>query len=137
MSISVSRPRIPASSSRHFFSLPTAVTARAGRHEQQLDAERVPRAEQFTRDGVPEREREHAAQPGQRLGTPLFEGGDDRLAVSIGGEAGPPKIVHNSSRSSRSVVDLPVEHQHHNGPAHRRPPAPRLVGVRDVDDGSR
>ena len=63
-------------------------SARAGRHEQRLDAEWVAGAEQFTFDGVPKREREHAAQPGQRVRAPVVVGGDDRLAVAVGGEYG-------------------------------------------------
>ncbi len=62
--------------------------ARAGGHEQWLDTERIARAEQFAVCGVPQREREHAAQPGQRPGAPIVVGGDDRLAVPVGGEGG-------------------------------------------------
>ncbi len=63
-------------------------TTGAGRHEQRLDAERVAGAEQFAGDGVPQREREHAAQPRQDVGAPVVVAGDDRLAVAVGGEHG-------------------------------------------------
>jgi hypothetical protein len=59
-------------------------SAGAGRHEQRLDAERITRAEQFLFDGVPQCEREHAAQPGQRVGAPVVVRGDDGLAVTVG-----------------------------------------------------
>ena len=62
--------------------------AGAGRHEQRLDAERVAGAEQLARHGVPEREREHATQPRQRLRAPMVVGRDDGLPVALGGEHG-------------------------------------------------
>ena len=106
---------------------------RPGRHEQRFDAERVTRAEQFTLDGVPQREREHAAQPGQRVGAPVVVGGDDRLTVAVG--------VKRRAVAGRQflpqlqvVVDLTVEHQHVAVGRVRRAPAQRLVAVRDVDD---
>ena len=84
---------------------------RPGRHEQWLDAEWIARAEQFTLDRVPQREREHAAQPVQRLGAPVVVGGDDRLTVTVGGEDG--TMFGGQLRAQLEVVvDLAVEHQH-------------------------
>ena len=106
---------------------------RSGRHVQRLDAERIAGAEQFTLDGVPQGEREHAAQPGQRVRTPVVVGGDDRLAVAVGGEHG---AVFGCQLCAQLevVVDLAVEHQHVAVGGLRRTPAQRLVAVRDVDD---
>ena len=63
-------------------------SAGAGRHEQRLDAERVSGADQFASHGVPEREGEHAAQPGQHVDAPVVVSGDDGLTVTVGGEDG-------------------------------------------------
>ena len=60
--------------------------ARSGRHEQRLDPEGVPGAEQLAARGVPQREGEHAAQPAQRRTAPVVVGGDDCLAVAVGGK---------------------------------------------------
>ena len=107
--------------------------AGSGRHEQRFDSERIARTEQFGALGVPQCEREHAAQPGQRLGAPVVEGRDDGLAVAVGGEHraefGPQLLP-----KFQVVVDLAVEHQHVAAGAFRWAPAQRLVAVGDVDD---
>lgn len=83
----------------------------ARRHEQRLDAERVTCAEQFTGLGIPQREREHAAQPPDDVGAPVVVAGDDRLAVAVGGEGG---AVPGGELLAQLevVVDLAVEHQY-------------------------
>ena len=106
---------------------------RPGGHEQRFDAERVARAEQFTLDGVPQREREHAAQPGQRVGAPVVVGGDDRLAVAVGVKRR-AVVGRQFLPQLQVVVDLAVEHQHVAVGRLGRAPAQRLVAVRDVDD---
>ena len=62
-------------------------------------------------DGVPEREREHAAQPGQHVGAPVVVAGDDGLAVAVGGEDG-AVLGGQLVAQLQVVVDLAVEHQH-------------------------
>ena len=106
---------------------------RSGGHEERLDAERVARAEQFAFDGVPEREGEHAAQPGQRVGAPVVVGGDDRLAVAVGVElsaVGGRQLL----AQLQIVVDLAVEDQHVTVRRLGGAPPQRLMAVRDVDD---
>ena len=63
-------------------------------------------------DGVPQREREHAPQPGQRVGAPVVVGGDDRLAVAVGGETRRRDSAAQLVAQLQVVVDLAVEHQH-------------------------
>ena len=103
------------------------------RHEQRLDAERITRAEQFLLDGVPQREREHAAQPGQRVGAPVVVGGDDGLTVAVGAKHG-TVIGRELGAQFEVVVDLAVEHQHVAVRRLGRTPAQRLMAMRDVDD---
>ena len=102
-------------------------------HEHRLDPEGIARAEQLLLDAVPQRESEHAAQLGQRVGAPVVVGRDDRLAVAVGGEL---RAVLAAQRLPQLevVVDLTVEHQHIAVGRLRRPPAQRLVGMGDVDD---
>ena len=107
--------------------------AGTGRHEQRLDPERVTGAEQFTGDGVPQREGEHPAQPRQRVGAPVVVGGDDGLAVAVGGEDGAMALSELGAQL-QVVVDLAVEHQLVAVGALRRAPAQRLVRMFDVDD---
>ncbi len=105
----------------------------SGRHEQRLDAERVAGAEQFTAHGVPQREREHAPQPRQRVGAPVVVGGDDGLAVAVGREDG-AVLRGELGAQLQVVVDLAVEHQLVAVGGVRRAPAQRLMRMRDVDD---
>ena len=104
-----------------------------GRHEQRLDAERVPCAEQLEIAGVPQRESEHAAQPAQRLGAPVVVGGQDRLAVAVGGEDS-AVLLGEFGTQLEVVVDLAVEYQHVTVRILRRAPPQGLVRMRDVDD---
>ena len=108
--------------------------ARTGRHEHRLDAEGVARAEQFSLDGVPQREREHASQAMERVGAPVVVGGEDRLAVTVGGEHG-PVTRRQFVPQFEVVVDLAVEDQLVASRLLGRSPAQRLVAVGDVDDG--
>ena len=107
--------------------------ARAGRHEQRLDAEGVAGAEQFLALGVPQREGEHAAKSAQRVGTPVVIGRDDGLTVAVGCEGGPVAFGQLGAQLE-VVVDLAVEDQHVAPGLGRRAPAQRLVRVGDVDD---
>ncbi len=107
--------------------------ARPGGHEQRLDAERVPGAEHFTLDGVPQREREHAPEAIQRVGAPVVVGRDDGLAVAVGVKY---RTVFGTQLLAQFevVVDLAVEHQHVAVRCVGGSPAQRLMAVRDVDD---
>ncbi len=108
-------------------------SARTGRHVQRLDAEWVAGAEQFAFHRVPQGKGEHAPQPGQRVGAPVVIGGDDRLAVPVGGEYG-AMLGAQLLAQLQVVVDLAVEHQHIPVGGLRRAPAQRLVAVGDIDD---
>ena len=75
----------PSSSSSAFFSEPKTMPPSASRRgEQRLDPERVAGAEQHPLLGVPDEEREHAAQPRDDVLAPLVVAGDDRLGVALG-----------------------------------------------------
>src|SRR3712207_9370368 len=52
--------------------------------EQRLDAEGVARAERRPGPGVPDDEREHAAQPPDDVLAPVVVARDDRLGVALG-----------------------------------------------------
>ena len=108
--------------------------ARAGRHEQGLDSKGVARAEQLARDGVPQREREHATEPAQRAGAPVVVRGDDGFAIAVGGERR-AEFGAQLIPELHVVVDLTVEHQDIAVGLLGWPPAQWLVRVRDVDDG--
>ncbi len=105
-----------------------------GRGEQRLDAERVTGAEQHPLLGVPDQEREHAAQPRHPVGAVVVEAGDDRLAVTLGAKCR-AELLRQLGPQLQVVVDLAVEHQGVPVRVLRRSPAQRLVGVLDVDDG--
>ena len=101
---------------------------RALRHEQRLDPERVARDEQHPVPGVPDREGEHAAQPGHGGRAPVVVGGHDRLGVALGGERRPQ--VRELGPQLQVVVDLAVEDDRVTIVG----VAQRLVRVLDVDD---
>ena len=125
--------RASARSSRHFFSLATAVPP----GPVAMNSGLMPngsRAQNSSRvRGVPQREREHAAQPRQRVGAPVVVGGDDGLAVAVGGEHG-AVTGRQFGAQFQVVVDLAVEHQHVAVGRLGRAPAQRLMAMRDVDD---
>ena len=126
-------PSVPAQIQQALLLAADHGPAGAGRHEQRLDAERVAGAEQLACHGVPQGEREHAAQPGQRRPGP--SGGRPRRSPRRRRRW---RIRRRARRQFRAqfevVVDLAVEHQHVPVRGLRRTPAQRLVAVRDVDD---
>jgi len=100
---------------------------------QRLDAEPVARPESRLGLGVPDDEREHAAQLLDPVGAVIVVARHDRLAVArraedrlvIGGQPGAQLDV---------VVDLPVEGHRVAVGIVRGAPAQRLLGAFDVDD---
>ena len=60
-------------------------------------------------------------------------GGDDGLAIAVGGERR-AELTAQIVTQFQVVVDLAVEHQDVPVGLARRPPAQRLVGMGDVDD---
>src|SRR5262245_33521258 len=57
---------------------------------QRLDADTIADEPQLTRTPVPQREREHAAQPGDTVDAPLLEGMEDDFGVAV---IGPPAVT--------------------------------------------
>ena len=97
--------------------------------EQRLDPERVARAERRPGLGVPDDEREHAAQPVDDVLAPQVVAGDDRLGVALGRERRRPRRRARLAQL-QVVVDLAVE----DDPVAAVGVGHRLVAVLDVDE---
>ena len=95
---------------------------------QRLDAEPVPRAEQYPLLRVPDEEREHAPQLAHDLLAQVVVTRDDRLAVAVGLE-GRAEVAGQPLAQLQVVVDLAVEDQ-----VVAPQVGERLVAVVDVDD---
>ena len=108
-------------------------TARACRQEQRLDAKGVASEEQLSFFAVPDREREHSAQPADRFGAPMVERCDDRFTVALGAEAD-PVLSGQLIAKLEVVVDFAIEGQRVALGILGRSPAERLMRVLDVDD---
>ena len=95
---------------------------------QRLDADAIARDEQRARSRVPDREAEHAAQPGDRVRAPLLVGVNDDFGVGRRVERWP---AASSSRAQLAeVVDLAVEHD----PDRAVLVVNRLMAGRQIDD---
>ena len=77
----------PIAATRAFSSEANTTPSPARQEVQRLDAERVPGQDEFTGALVEQREREHAAEPAQRVRAPGPPGLQDHLGVRLGGEA--------------------------------------------------
>ena len=100
---------------------------------ERLDAEPVPGSEDLLGFGVPDHEREHAAQLANPVGTVVVVTGDDHLAVARGAE-GRMIIADQPSPQFDEVVDLAVEDHRVALGVLRWSPTQRLAGALDVDD---
>src|SRR6185312_4821698 len=78
---------------------------------------------------VPQREREHAAEPLDAARPPFDIGVEQRLGIGTGAETMAPAFQLGAQFAE--IVDLAVEHQRHAGGLMRD----RLVAGREVDDG--
>ena len=74
---------------------------------QRLDAEHIPRTEQHPGAAVPQRKREHPAQPGQQLAAPLLPSVQQDLGVGAGGKGVAQRRQLGGQRTV--VVDFAVE----------------------------
>jgi hypothetical protein len=97
--------------------------------EQRLDAEAVACEHEPARAGVPQRDREHAAQPHERPGALRLVEVPDHLGVAARAEAVPARL--ELAAQLGVVVDLAVL-RHGDGALLR---GDRLVAVLEVDDG--